>query len=90
MAERGQKRLLILANLNLHHGQLSLLSWDDIFLAAEGQLDHYPMAGAEDAKLRSECRYANVYGRWPDAPAWIARPGQSVYFLTARWRVAMT
>ena len=81
MAERGQKRLLVLANLNLHHGRLSLLAWDEMFLATEGQLDYRPMAGAEDAQLRSECRYANFYGRRPDAPAWIARPGQSVYFL---------
>ena len=36
MAERGQKRLLVLANLDLHHGRLSLLALDDMFLAAEG------------------------------------------------------
>ena len=53
MAERGQKRLLVLANLNLHHGRLSLLAWDGMFLAAEEQLDYHPMAGAEDAQLRS-------------------------------------
>ena len=51
-----------------------------MFLAAEGQLDYDPMAGAEDAQLRSECRYANFFGKRPDAPVWIARPGQSVYF----------
>ena len=83
MAERGQKRLLMLANLNLHHGRLSLLAWDDMFLAAEGQLDHHPMAKAEDPRLRAECRYTNFFGTRPDASKWIAQPGQSVYFLVA-------
>ena len=81
MAGRGQKRLLKLANLDLHHGRLSLLAWEGMFLTAEGQLDYHPMAGAEDAQLRSNCRYANYIGKQPDAPVWIARPGQSVYFL---------
>ena len=35
MAEHGQKLLLVLANLNLHHGRLGLLAWEDMFLAAE-------------------------------------------------------
>ena len=34
MAERGQKRLLMLAILNLHHGRLSPLAWGDMSLAA--------------------------------------------------------
>ena len=36
MAERGEKRLLERANLNLHHGRLSLLAWEDMLLAAGG------------------------------------------------------
>ena len=84
MAERGQKRLLMLANLNLHHGRLSLLAWDGMFLAAEGQLDHHPMAKAEDARLRTGCRFTNFFGRRPGASEWIAQPGQSVYFLVRR------
>ena len=88
MAEVGQKRLLVLANLNLHYGRLGLLAWDDMSLAAEGQLDYHSMAGAEDAQLRSECRPANFFGRRPDAPVWIARPGQSVYFLVPDRKMA--
>ena len=56
MAERSQKRLLVLANLNLNYGRLSPLALEVMFLAAEGQLDYHPMAGAEDAQNRSECR----------------------------------
>ena len=83
LAERGQERLLMLANLNLHHGRLSLLAWEDMFFAAEGQLDYHPMAGAEDAQFRSECRLSDYSGRRPDAPVWIARPSQSFHFLVA-------
>ena len=46
LAERGQKRLLVLAYLNLHHGRLSLLAWEEMFIAAEGQLDFHCMPQA--------------------------------------------
>ena len=46
----------MLVNLNPHHGRLSLLAWEDMYLAAEGQLDYHPMAGVEIAQLLSECR----------------------------------
>ena len=88
LAERGQKRLLMHSNLNLHHERLSLLVWENMFFAAEGQLDYHPTAGAEDAQLRSECRLSNYSGRRPDAPVWIARPGQSVYFLVPDRKMA--
>ena len=83
LAERGQRRLLVLTNLNLNHGRLSPLASEEMFFAAEGQLDYHPMAGAEDAQLRSECRLSNYSGRRPNASVWIARPGQGVYFLVA-------
>ena len=69
MAERGQKRLLMLANLNLHHGRLSPLAWEDMFLAVEGQLDFHPIPKAKAAESRAECRLANFSGRQPDASA---------------------
>ena len=36
LAERGQKKIPMLCNLNLHYGQLSLKWWEDMLLAAEG------------------------------------------------------
>ena len=56
---------------------------DDMFLAADGQLDHHPMAKAKDARLRTECRFTNFFGRRPGASEWIAQPGRGVYFLVA-------
>ena len=54
-----------------------------MFLAAKGQLDHHPMAKVEDARLRTECRFTDFFGRRPGASKWIAEPGQSAYFLVA-------
>ena len=81
LAERGQNRLLMPANLNLHHGWLSPLAWEDMYFAADGQLDLYPMPQAESTELRTECHLTNFSGRRPGASPRIARPGQSAYFL---------
>ena len=43
MAVRGQKLLLLLANRNLHLGRLGIVGWQDMFLAAEAQLDFHPV-----------------------------------------------
>ena len=85
LAERGQKELLILCNLNLHYGRLSLKLWKDILFAAEGQLDHQPMLHSQkglpistnsyDSDLRPMSRHEAYFGWRPDASAWIARPG---------------
>ena len=34
LAERGQKRLLVLANPNFHYGRLSPVAWEKMFLVA--------------------------------------------------------
>ena len=36
LAERGQKRLLVLADLNLHYGLLSPVAWEGKFFVAQG------------------------------------------------------
>ena len=87
LAERFQKRLLVLANLDLHHGRFSPLAWEDTFFAAEGQLVYHPIARAEDAQLHSGCRLPNYSGRRPYAPVWIPRPCQSAYFPVADRKV---
>ena len=43
LAERGQKKLQMLCNANLHYGQLSPKGWEGMLFAAEGQLDHHPI-----------------------------------------------
>ena len=50
LAERGQKKLLMLCNLNLHYGRLSSKEWEEMLLAAEGQLDHHPIPQSGDPK----------------------------------------
>ena len=82
-AERGQKRLLVLANLNLHYGHLGLVAWEEMFFTAQGQLDFHSMPNAEALMLRTECRLTNYSGSRLDAPVWVARPCQSAYFLVA-------
>ena len=79
--ERGQKKLLMLCNLNLNYGRLSLKGWEDMLFEAEGQLDHHPVSLSRDSSLRFVSRHEAYFGRRPDASAWIARPGQSVYFM---------
>ena len=88
LVERGQKRLLVLANLNLHHGRLGLLAWEGMLFAAGGQLGFHPMPQAEATELRSECRLANFSGRRPGASTWVVRPGQSVHFLVTDRKMA--
>ena len=56
LAERGQKRLLVLASPDLHYGRLSPVAWENLFFAAQGQLDFHPVLSAEALKLRTECR----------------------------------
>ena len=63
--------------------------------AAEGQLDLHPVphskkgmpmsTDSSDPDLRSMSRHEAYFGWRPDASAWIARPGQSVYFMVP-WR----
>ena len=57
LAERGQKKLFMLCNLNLHYGRLSLKLWEDMLFAAEGQLDHRPMPRSHDPNLRCISRH---------------------------------
>ena len=59
MAERGQKRLLLLVNLNLHFGRLGKAGWQGlcVFPAAEAQLDFHPMPWSAVPGLRDMCRY---------------------------------
>ena len=78
LAERGQKKLLMLCNLKLHYGRLSLKLWEDMLFAAEGQLDNHPMPRSLDPNLRSVSRHGAYSGHRPGASTWIARPGQSV------------
>mmetsp|Transcript_21593 Transcript_21593/g.48809 ORF Transcript_21593/g.48809 Transcript_21593/m.48809 type:complete len:237 (+) Transcript_21593:479-1189(+) len=68
LAERGQKRLLVLANPSLHYGRLSLVAWEDMFSAAQSQLDFHPMPEAEVSELRTKCHLINYSGRRPDGP----------------------
>ena len=62
LAERGQKKLLMLCNLNLHYGRLSLKGWEGMLLAAEGQLDLHSMPRSRDPKLRSASRHEAYFG----------------------------
>ena len=68
-------------NLNLNNGLLSPKGWEDIFFPAKGQLDHHPLPRSRDPNLRSASRHEAYFGRRPGASAWVARPGQSVYFM---------
>ena len=83
LTERGQKLLLVLASLILHYGRLSLVTWEKVLFAAQGQLDFHPMPSAKAPGPRTEFRLTNYSGRRPGASAWIARFDQSVYFLVA-------
>ena len=80
-AKRGQKRLLVLINFNLHYSRLSPLAWEGMFFAAEGQPGFHPMPAAEAPELRTGCRLADYSGLRPDASTWISQPGQSAHFL---------
>ena len=57
LAECGQKKLLMLCNLILHYGRLSLKLWEDMFFAAEGQLDDYSVPRSLDPNPRSVSRH---------------------------------
>ena len=81
LAERGQKKLLMLRNLNLHYGRLSLMGWEDMLFAANGQLDHHPMPRALAPAQRTVSRHEAYFDRRPDASSWIARPGQGAHFM---------
>lgn len=72
MAERGQKRLLLFANLSLHFGRLSMEGRKGMFLAAEAQLDFHPMPRSAVPALRDICRYEGRSSRQPSClqPSW--------------------
>ena len=57
MAKRGQKRLMPLANPNLHFGRPYMAGWQDMFLAAEAKLDFNSMPRSAVLALRDICRY---------------------------------
>ena len=50
-----------------------MAGWNDMFLAAEAQLDFHPTVPA----LRDICHYEGHYGNRSGASIFIARPGQS-------------
>ena len=80
LAERGQKRLVVLANPNLHSGRLGLVAWEDMFFAAQGQLDLQLLPGAETPGPRTECRltyYSGLARR-----VGLDRSARSLFFFT--------
>ena len=81
LAERGQKRPLILCNLNTHNGRLSMKGWDEMLFAAEGQLDRHPIPQYGSHAQRVVSRIEEYSRHRPGASAWIARPGQSAHFM---------
>ena len=81
MAEREQKRLLLLANRSLNFGRLRMTGWQDMFFAAEAQLDYHPMPRFAIPTQRVICSYEGHYGHQPDASIFIARSGQSGYYM---------
>ena len=44
----------MLANLSLHYGRLSLVTWEEMSFTAEGQLDFQPIPMAEVSELHTE------------------------------------
>ena len=56
--------------------------------AAEGQLDHHPLPRALAPALGAVSRHEAYFGRRPDAPSWIARPGQGAYFMAPGRKMA--
>ena len=88
LAERGQKNLLMLCNPNLHYGRLSLKGWEAMLFAAKGQLDHLTMPRALAPAQRAVSRFEAYFGRSPGASSWIARFGQSVYFMISGRKMA--
>ena len=56
LAERGQKRLLMLCSPDLHYGRLSLKGCEVMLFVAEGQLDNHPMTHSHDPAQSSVSR----------------------------------
>ena len=88
LAERSQKKLLMLCDLNRHYGPLSLKGWGGMLFAAEGQLDHHPMPKTSDPAQRAVSSTEAYSGHRPGASAWVARPGQSAHFMVADRKMA--
>ena len=59
-----------------------------MLLAAEGQLDYSPMARSRAPTQRAVSRLGAYFGRRPNATAWIACPGQSVYFVVPERKIS--
>ena len=78
LAERGQKKPLVLCNPNRHYGRFSLKGWGGMLFAAESQLDHHPMPYSWDPKQCAVSRIEAYSGNRPGASAWIANPGRSL------------
>ena len=62
MVGRGQKRLLLLANLTLPFRRLRIVGWQGMFLAAEARLFFHPMPRSTVPALRDICRYGGHTG----------------------------
>lgn len=88
-SERTTGRLYLNMAVNLRRGTLSLLGWEDMLVAGAAQLgdiptyvSHASAAGAAGGRSGGHAsRYERLFGRRPDASAWIAHPGQTVYEL---------
>ena len=62
LAELGQKKLLVLCNLNPHYGRLSLEGWEGMHFAAEGQLDYHSMPRSRAPAQRAVSRHEGHSG----------------------------